>query len=186
MTPIPRPTMRCFSSLAIALLVASAPLAAQGTSSPASPTTPSAAPIAPAARALADTLIDLMNSESVLRASIQASFDEQIKMQPAMAPFRPTMEAWVERYVTWSELRPRISDLYARAYTQPELRGLIAFYRSPVGRRSAAVMPDITRQSASIGAEVVQAHLPQLQQMIQARMAELQGGTGTPEKAPPR
>ena len=120
-----------------------------------------------------------------MRASIEASLDAQVQAQPMMAQFRPTMMAWVDKYISWSEIRPRMVDLYAGAYTEDDLRALVAFYRTPVGRKTAAINPELARKGAMIGAEAAQAHLPKLQQMIEAKLAELQGGAAAPATGKP-
>lgn len=164
--------MRRLTVPALLMLLGSAPLAAQST------TTAAAAPATPATRALADTLLDLMGTRQLMRASIEASLDAQVQAQPMMAQFRPTMMAWVDKYISWDALRPRMVELYTGAYTDDELRALVAFYRTPVGRKTAAISPELAKKGALIGAEAAQAHLPELQKMVQDRMAELQGGAG--------
>lgn len=173
--------MRRILVLAVSLLLGSAPLAAQSTAAK----TVATAPATPTARALADTLLELMGMDRVLRASIEASFDAQVQAQPMMAQFRPTMMAWVDKYMTWDQLRPRMTEVYTGAYTEADLHALVTFYRTPVGRKTAAISPDLAKRGAEIGAEAAQARLPELQQMLQAKMAELQGATGAPATGKP-
>ena len=174
-------SMRRITVLAVSLLLGSAPLAAQSTAAATAPATPAT----PAARALADTLLELMGSDRLVRASIEASFDAQVQAQPMMAQFRPTMMAWVDKYFTWNELRPHMAEIYTGAYTEDELRQLVAFYRSPVGKKTAAINPELARKGAMVGAEAAQKHLPELQKMMQAKMAELQGTNPAPPTSEP-
>jgi uncharacterized protein len=163
--------------ITIVLLLGSTPLCAQCTR----PT----ALITPAARAAAGTLLDLMRVEHVVRASIEASFDAHIEAQPLMAPFRPTMQAWVDRYFQWPTIRARLTDVYAGAHTETELQALVAFYRTPVGQRTAALAPELAKRGSAIGADLAQEHLAELQRMIQARAAELQAAPPASRSTPP-
>ena len=172
--------MRRLTVLAVAFFLGTAPLAAQSAVAP----TAAATPATRGSRALADTLLDLMGMERVMRASIEASFDAQVQAQPMMAQFRPTMMAWVDKYISWDELKPRLAEVYTGAYTEDDLRGLVAFYRTPLGKKTAALSPDLAKKGGVIGAEAAQAHLPELQQMLQDRMKELQGGTAAPVTKP--
>lgn len=176
------PRIRFALSAAAALLAACPPLLlAQGTPpSSASPATAATAPapaaraITPGARAAAEQLLHLMNVEQVLRSSTESAFDAQVKAQPLMAPFRATMQTWADRYLTWEQFGPKMTQIYAEEFTEPELRQLIAFYQTPIGRKTASLSPVLTRRGAQVGAEVAEEHMAELEQMIKARAAELQ------------
>lgn len=175
---------RAACTLSVALLfTASSSLAAQAAPVAAPASAPAA--VTPGARRAAEELLGLMNTAAVLRSGSEASFDAQIKAQPLMAPFRATMQAWADKYLTWEALGPQLVQVYAEEFTEGDLRQMIAFYRTPVGQKLASRLPTLTQRGAQIGAEGAQAHVPELQQMIQARAAELQKsgalpGGGTP------
>lgn len=61
--------------------------------------------------------------------------------------------------------------IYAKYFSERELADLVAFYRSPTGRKSIAVLPDVVRESAEAGAHSVG---PLLQEAA-SRAAERQG-----------
>lgn len=133
-----------------------------------------ARPVTPGAMKAAEELLGLMNAEALLRAGIAITLEGQIKSNPKMEPFRATMQEWVDTYITWAELRGKMSRIYAEEFTEAELRELIAFYASPVGRKVAELSPALSRRGAEAGAEVAQAHMDELRRMIEARAAELQ------------
>jgi uncharacterized protein len=45
-------------------------------------------------------------------------------------------------------------DLYDKYFTNEEIKGLIQFYESPVGRKAIEVLPAITQESMKHGMEV--------------------------------
>ena len=159
-------------------LVLAAPLAAQSAPAPAV-----RAP-SPAARAAARDVVALLNMEKVVRAGVEAMFDLQMQQQPQMAPFRATMQAWADKTLSGPELLDRIVDIYAEEFTEQQLRELAAFYRTPTGRHLAEVSPQLSKRGAEAGAAVAQAHMGELQQMLEARSAELQ--KAGPGSTPPR
>ena len=162
-------------------LVLAAPLAAQNA--------PAGAPrpATPAARAAAREVVALHNMEKVVRAGVEAMFDLQMQQQPQMAPFRATMQAWADKTVSGPELLDKIVDIYAEEFTERELRDLAVFYRTPTGRKLAEVSPQLSKRGAEAGAAVAQAHIGELQQMLEARAAELQRGTNpAPPTSPPQ
>ncbi len=128
----------------------------------------------PGAIAAAEQLLTLMNTEQVMRVAITASFDAQVKAQPLMAPFMDVMKEWADRVITMKEMGPQLATAYAEVFTEAELRQIIAFYQSPVGRRLAAALPDLTRRGSEIGAAVAAAHSAELEQAIAKRATEIQ------------
>jgi hypothetical protein len=138
-------------------------------------------PPTPGAIAAAERLLALMNTEQVMRVAITASFDAQVKAQPLMAPFMDVMREWADRVITMKEMGPQLAVAYAELFTEAELRQIIAFYQSPIGRRLAAALPDLTRRGSEIGAAVAEAHSAELQEAIAKRAAEIQNApTPTP------
>lgn len=66
---------------------------------------------------------------------------------------------------------PAIAQAYARAFTEDDLRSLIAFYRTPVGQRLVTKLPEVLRQIAEIGAERGAKHQAELQSMLLSHLA---------------
>ncbi len=137
----------------------------------------------PRSQAAARELLQAMNMEAVLQASTRSTFDVMISQQPVMEPFRAVMHEWMTKYLTMEQFGPRFIAIYAGKFTEPELRQLITFYRSPVGRRLVAEMPELTRLGAEAGAEVAALYSDELEEMIQAKAAELEKQGWTPESS---
>lgn len=178
---------RIFSALALSVAVA-LPIGAQQTTAPTpAPTAAHADSTAkhatPRGLELAGQLLKLMNVEETVRAGTELAFDTQVQQNPLMAPFRPTMQAWVNKYFTYETMAPKFTEIYAEEFSESELQALIAFYQSPVGRKLASLTPTLSRRGGEVGAELAQEHMAELQQMIQARAAELEK-QGTPPSKP--
>jgi uncharacterized protein len=64
-------------------------------------------------------------------------------------------EYWKELRATIQEEAPAesIVPLYAERFSTAELGELLAFYRSPLGKKVVAELPGITQQSVAIGQE---------------------------------
>ena len=159
--------MRIVTGLLIIGLAAT-PATMSGQDSTARPAPP------PGALAAANDLLVAMNSEQVMRVGATAAFDAQVKAQPLMAPFVGVMKEWAERTLTMKEMGPALARVYAEIFSEPELRQIIAFYRSPVGRKLAGALPQLTLRGMEIGSAVAEAHSDELQEMIAKRAAEIQ------------
>lgn len=139
----------------------------------------------PVTLALADSLLRAMDLERVMQVTAMSTFDASMESQPAMAQFRDVVQAWYRKHLSWAEFGPSMVKVYAEMFTEPELRAYLAFYRTPAGRQLARLTPDLTRRGAQLGAEVAARHSDELQQMIQARITELQAGAAPPPVSPP-
>ncbi|HEX7049873.1 MAG TPA: DUF2059 domain-containing protein [Longimicrobiales bacterium] len=115
-------------------------------------------------------LVDLLRLDDQTAASIDVMVESMVRQNPAMAQFRDVFVDFFAEYMKWDELYPQYVRLYREAYTEAELRELIAFYKTPVGRKTVEVMPRLMQEGAQIGQQQIAPHLPELQQRIQARI----------------
>ncbi len=69
--------------------------------------------------------------------------------------------------VDWKTLQPEFVSAYNTAYTEPEIDGILTFYKSPAGQALLNKGPEIGQKSN----QIVQAHMtavqPQLRQLVQ-------------------
>jgi hypothetical protein len=65
-----------------------------------------------------------------------------------------------------------VSLVYHNHFTHDEVRGLVAFYQTPLGRKLAAEMPSMTQESMQAGLKWGQGLAPKLQERLRARFRE--------------
>ena len=70
----------------------------------------------------------------------------------------------------FGSLMPRMVAAYGKVLTHGEVRQLIAFYETPLGRRLIEVAPQLQQAGSQAGQEWAQALSPRLQEEIQARL----------------
>lgn len=153
----------------------SAPAGAAPAASPTAPVaTASAAPAAlkPAEQAATD-LLKIMGTDERLMDSATAMIASQIRSNPALEPYRDVILKWASRYLTWDELGPHFVKIYADAFTESELRDMIAFYKTPTGKKALTVVPDLMAKGMEYGGEVARKHQAELLEMIEQRQKEL-------------
>lgn len=68
------------------------------------------------------------------------------------------------------------------SYTEPELKELIAFYRSPTGQKSLQVMPQVSEKVSLETEQRVNAQLPKIMERLGA-MAKTPGGSSSKDRA---
>jgi hypothetical protein len=127
-------------------------------------------------RKAADTLLSMMNMDSVLGQAIDQMLQMQVKQNPAIAPYEQEMKNFLTKYMSWASLKEDMTKLYVQEFTESELNELTKFYQSPLGKKTLQKMPGLMAKGAEIGQRKVQEHLPELQASI-AEKEKAKGGT---------
>ncbi|MEP7009759.1 MAG: DUF2059 domain-containing protein [Acidobacteriota bacterium] len=118
-------------------------------------------------------LFGLMDLEKTMLGGATAMIDAQIKANPGIAPFRGLLLEWSTKYLTWDAMAPQLIKVYMETFTEAETREMIAFYRTPTGKKALTKMPELFQKGAQIGAEIGKAHQAELQQMVRDKQKEL-------------
>ena len=115
----------------------------------------------------AEALLGMMNMDKVMSDSLNQMLAMQVKQNPAIAPYEKQMRAFFDKYMSWASLKEDMTKIYMSEFTEQELKELLAFYQTPVGKKSIQKMPTLLAKGAELGQQRVQQHLPELQQAIQ-------------------
>jgi hypothetical protein len=91
-----------------------------------------------------------------------------------LAAFYDKLNALVAESYNWTKLEPAYEKVYADLYTEDELDGILAFYKSPVGHAYLAKTPEATRQVLRISSQQFDALTPQIQKLTEDHVARLQ------------
>jgi hypothetical protein len=65
-----------------------------------------------------------------------------------------------------------VMPIYDRHFDEPDLREMVAFYRTPAGRKTVSLMPQIAQETMQRAAETLQPRFVELVQEIVAEEAE--------------
>lgn len=91
----------------------------------------------------------------------------------------------VNQKIGWKALEPDFINLYAGTYTEEELDGIIAFYKSPVGQKMMEKTPELMTKSTQIAQQKMSELQPVLNQMVQDFMKQMAASMGKPAQASP-
>jgi uncharacterized protein len=103
-----------------------------------------------------------------------------IRSNPRLAPYEDVVREWFSKVKETNHLEDQMVKLYAEIYSEEELRELIAFYRSPIGRKTLAKMPEIMRRGGELGAQWAKENGSLLDAMIAKRKEAEAKTTPTP------
>jgi hypothetical protein len=69
-----------------------------------------------------------------------------------------------------SDMKDKQVALFAKYYTHTEIKGLIAFYETDLGRKAIANAPQLVRDGAAIGEEWARGAMPGLMKTVETRL----------------
>ena len=99
--------------------------------------------------------------------------------------FIAKVQGIVQQQASWSKLEPQFTDIYASVYSEQEIDGMIAFYKSPVGQAMVAKQPEVVQRSTSVQQDLLKQIQPQLAQAMRDFVQQMQAKYGgNPPGAP--
>jgi hypothetical protein len=79
-------------------------------------------------------------------------------------------EEFAKAYSAPDGLGARLVEIYARHFTHDEVKGLLKFYGSDLGRKTIDLMPMLMKESAAAGQEWMLAHIAKISDALDARL----------------
>jgi hypothetical protein len=113
--------------------------------------------------------LEVIGMPKLLQEVSAAMAENLIRSNPPLAPHRDVILEWSKQYVTWEAAAPELAQTYKQAFTEPELREIIAFYTTPTGQKMAARLPELMQNAADVGGRLANAHVVDLQKMMTGR-----------------
>ena len=75
--------------------------------------------------------------------------------------------------MSWDIIKDDYIQIYMSVYTEEEIKGLVAFYESPIGQKTIEKMPLLAQQSLLIGQKYFTRLFPQIQTLGREMAAEI-------------
>lgn len=150
-------------SMVLALALFAAPAAAQPE--------PSASEVA----AVRELLEVSRTRENFIRAMELGM--EQGGMGEMTPRIRAVLRQFMDEHFRYDEMEPDFIRMYTETFTEEEIRGLTAFYRTPVGQRAIETLPEISAASQRIVMQRLQSAMPELIRRMTEAMEEQESGT---------
>ena len=122
----------------------------------------------------AERLLDIMGLDQVLEQSIIQMLEVQLQQNPTLVPYKTVMLEFFAKHMSYESLKPEMMKIYSEAFTAGELKEIISFYATDVGKKTIEKMPTLMAQGAQIGTTRVQENMGELQEMIKAESERIQ------------
>lgn len=101
--------------------------------------------------AAAEKFLTLANADKLgtpVYMQVQQMFAQRFAQTKAPATKQPVLESYqakanaaLDNAIGWNKLKPKMVDLYTQTFTEQELKDLVKFYESPLGKKVLREMP---------------------------------------------
>jgi uncharacterized protein len=91
------------------------------------------------------------------------------------------MMATMKEILSWEKMEPMYTRVYQKSFTQGEVDGMIAFYKTPTGQAVLNKMPVVLQNTMAEMQQMMQPMIQRVQQMQQQVIAEMKEEKAKPD-----
>jgi len=93
--------------------------------------------------------------------------------QALLETYQAKANAALDQAIGWPKLKPDMVKLYTDNFSEQELKDLVKFYQSPLGKKVLEKMPSVTQQSAQLTQEKLESAVPVVNKLLADMTNEL-------------
>jgi hypothetical protein len=136
-------------------------------------------PVDPALRADIERLMDMTGASArgaQLASAISDAFLNGLRQTQQSVPprvievVRNVLNSELELAFNGPEIKDKQIALYAKYFTHEDVKGMLAFYQTDLGKKTIAATPSITREGAEIGQQWAEANMPRVLEVLETRL----------------
>ncbi len=139
-----------------------------------------------ARRQLAEELLSLMDIQRNIEQTFEAVKEMQMPQLKSISPpdvdtdraqarqaRHEQMMNLIAKEMSWDKLKDDYISIYADTFTEEELKGLIEFYKGPLGRKLIEKTPELTKRSMQLSQKKMADIMPKIEEQIKPRRNEV-------------
>src|SRR5919198_194438 len=127
-------------------------------------------------RRAAENLLIVMEVDKSLPKIVDQVVETQMQQNPQLAPQREVLQRFLTKYVNWESVKEDTITAYTQEFTEPELKKLTEFYKTPMGKKASEKMPQLAFIAGQLGLRQAQAQQAELRQMLEDQQSKPGGG----------
>ncbi|MGB0132521.1 DUF2059 domain-containing protein [Dokdonella sp.] len=123
--------------------------------------------------------------QSQMRGMMEQQFESFAKCpsaQPVMREYSGALTDQIMGNLMDESLKVDVAAIYADVFTVEELRGIVDFYHSPIGRKMVERMPELMEKSMLITQDRVKAMVPELESLSERYASRIREAAKTCEQ----
>jgi uncharacterized protein len=87
--------------------------------------------------------------------------------RPAIEEMQQKMMAMIADRMSWDKFKRAVLKIYVETYSDEDMDGIIAFYKTPAGRSLIEKMPLVMQKSMALGQQMMGDLMPEIQRMTE-------------------
>src|SRR5215510_12436795 len=127
-------------------------------------------------RKAAENLLIVMEVDKNLPKVVEQVVENHMQQTPQLASQRDVLQRFLTKYVNWESVKEDTITAYTQEFTEPELKKLTEFYKTPLGKKANEKMPQLAFIAGQLGLKKAQAHQAELRQMLEDQKNKPGGG----------
>jgi hypothetical protein len=127
-------------------------------------------------RKAAENLLLVMEVDKSLPQIAAQVVETQVQQNPQLAAQREVLQRFLTTYLNWESVKEDTITAYTHEFTEPELKKLTEFYKTPLGKKASEKMPQLAFLAGQLGLKKAQANQAELRQMLDAPQNKPGGG----------
>ena len=111
---------------------------------------------------------------------VQQMFAQRFEQTKAPASKKTVLDTYqakantaLDQAIGWDKLKPDMIKLYTDNFSEQELKDLVAFYQSPLGKKVLEKMPVVTQKSAQMTQQKLESAVPVVNKLLADMTKEL-------------
>lgn len=125
-------------------------------------------------RQAAEELLKVSDLKNTMDRMIVQMVELQLQQKPVMVPYRDVMLQFFNKYLSYGSIKYDFIDIYTEEFSEKELREIIRFYKTPVGKKTITKLPILMQKGAQVGMSKVKSHQNELREMLEAETKRLE------------
>jgi uncharacterized protein len=124
-------------------------------------------------RAAVEKLLSLMKMQENMDKSLDKILESQTRASPGGgAGMAEATRNFYNKYISWAALKDDIVKIYMEVYTEDEVKELVAFHESPIGKKMTEKNPDLSTKIMELTMARMRDHMQELQTALTGAMSK--------------
>lgn len=120
----------------------------------------------------ADKMVDQMfeQMQTMIRSqlsSMPAPAGKETQAKAMAADIQTQMFDLIRKRMSWDRMKPEYMRMYAETFSEDEINGMVAFYRSPAGRATLEKLPLVMSKTMAIVQPMMKELTPEIQRITE-------------------
>lgn len=113
-----------------------------------------------------EKLLDVMAMEENYLHASRKLIAIYLEQTPHMKPYKRTIEKFFYRHMHYAQVKADIVQSYQRRFSSAEIKDLIVFYSTPVGKKMTRSIAEVMVRVTDAGMKHMKSNLKELEEMI--------------------